>query len=219
MKNDITAKINKVGKVSRIVSKIAQVATLIGVIACIVAGVILMFVPSDAVKSFNGEASGKIVFDEEKTKNIISFADDDNSKKYINIMNFKFEVNTTETVEGDDHVVNFDTMAINADGRHFKILGIFICFAAALYSASLYVIFTFAVKFSKTLETCESPFESDVLTAMKKLGYSFIPFVVISIGLTGISSIMVTFVILVVLLFIHIFNYGAELQQESDDTV
>lgn len=216
MKNDIIAKINSVGKVSRIVSKIAQVVTLIGAIACLVVGVILIFIPADAVKSFNGTAAGTIVLDEEKSK-MISFDDSDNG--YIKFMGAEFKVNTTETVEGNNHSVNIDALAINVDGRHFKLLGIFLSFAGSLLLVSLYVVFMFAVRLSKALETCESPFEENVLTAMKKLGYSFIPFGVISLGLMGISAISLILVILVVILFINIFNYGAELQQESDDTV
>ena len=216
MKSDITEKINKVGKVSRIVSKIAQVITLIGAIACLVGGIILIFVPSDAVTSFNGTATGTIVLDEEKSK-MISFDDSDNG--HIKFMGAEFKVNTTETVEGDSNVINIDALAINIDGRHFKLIGILLSFAGVLLCTGLYIIFVFAVRLAKTLETCESPFEENVLTAMKKFGYSFIPFGVISLGLTGISAISLILVILVVILFINIFNYGAELQQESDDTV
>ena len=216
MKSDITEKINKVGKVSRIVSKIAQVITLIGAIACLVGGIILIFVPSDAVTSFNGTATGTIVLDEEKSK-MISFNDSDNG--HIRFMGAEFKVNTTETVEGDSNVINIDALAINIDGRHFKLIGILLSFAGVLLCTGLYIIFVFAVRLAKTLETCESPFEENVLTAMKKFGYSFIPFGVISLGLTGISAISLILVILVVILFINIFNYGAELQQESDDTV
>lgn len=216
MREDTISKINSVGRVSRIVSKIAQVITIISAIACLAVGIIFMFIPADAVKSFNGEAIGKIVFDEEKSK-MISFDDSDN--EHIKFMGAEFKVNTTETVEGNNRAVNIDALAINVDGRHFKLLGIFLSFSCSLLLVSLYVVFIFAVRLSKALETCKSPFEENVLTAMKKLGYSFIPFGVISVGLTGISAISLILVILVVILFINIFNYGAELQQESDDTV
>ncbi|MDE5621255.1 MAG: hypothetical protein K2I80_12210 [Ruminococcus sp.] len=135
MKNEIVEKIHSVGKVSRIVSKIAKIVTLIGVIACIIVGVMLIFIPADSVKSFNGTASGTIVFDEKKSK-MFSFYDEEN-----------------------------------------------------------------------------------VLTAMKKLGYSFISFGVLQIALTGISAITIILMIMLVLAMIHIFSYGAELQQESDETV
>lgn len=216
MKNDIIAKIHSVGKVSRIVSKIAQVVTLIGAIACLVVGVILIFIPADAIKSFNGTATGTIVFDEEKSK-MISFDDSDNG--HIKFMGAEFKVNTTETVEGNSHALNIDALAINVDGRHFKLLGIVLSFAGSLLLVSLYVVFMFAVRLSKALETCESPFEENVLIAMKKLGYSFIPFGILQIGLTGISAVTIILMIMLVLAMIYIFSYGAKLQQESDDTV
>ena len=216
MKNDIIAKINSVGKVSRIVSKIAQVITLIGAIACLVAGVILIFIPADAVTSFNGTATGTIVLDEEKSK-MISFGDSDN--EHIKFMGAEFKVNTTETVEGNSRSVNIDALAINVDGRHFKLLGITLSFAGSLLLVSLYVVFMFAVRLSKALEICESPFEENVLTAMKNFGYSFIPFGILQIGLTGISAVTIILMIMFVLAMIYIFSYGAKLQQESDDTV
>lgn len=216
MKNDIIAKIHSVGKVSRIVSKIAQVVTLIGAIACLVVGVILIFIPADAVKSFNGTATGTIVLDEEKSK-MISFDDSDN--EHIKFMGAEFKVNTTETVEGNSRSVNIDALAINVDGRHFKLLGITLSFAGSLLLVSLYVVFMFAVRLSKALEICESPFEENVLTAMKNFGYSFIPFGILQIGLTGISSVTIILMILLVLAMIYIFSYGAKLQQESDETV
>ena len=54
---------------------------------------------------------------------------------------------------------------------------------------------------------------------MKKLGISMIPFGIVSIVTSGISAIALILVIMVVMLFINIFKYGAELQQEADDTV
>ncbi|MDE7138449.1 MAG: hypothetical protein K2O29_08345 [Ruminococcus sp.] len=215
MKNEIVEKIHSVGKVSRIVSKIV---TLIGVIACIIVGVMLIFIPADSVKSFNGTASGTIVFDEKKSK-MFSFYDSDNDNKYIKFMGAEFKINTTEKVEGNNHAVNIDALAIDVDGRHFKLIGILLCFAGALFFTGLYIVFIFTVRLAKTLEVCESPFEENVLTAMKKLGYSFISFGVLQIALTGISAITIILMIMLVLAMIHIFSYGAELQQESDETV
>ncbi len=216
MKNEIIEKIHSVGKVSRIVAKIAQVVTLIGAIACLVAGVIMMFIPADSVKSFNGTASGTIVLDEEKSK---MFSFDDNDNGYFKFMGAEFKVNTTEKVEGNNHAVNIDAVAVNVDGRHFKLIGILLSFAGVLFCTGLYIVFIFTVRLSKTLETCESPFEEKVLADMKKLGFAFIPFGIIQIGLTGISNVTMILMIMLVLAMINIFSYGAKLQQESDDTI
>lgn len=216
MKNDIIEKIHSVGKVSRIVSRIAQIAALIGVVAMLVVGIMLIFVPADSIKSFDGTASGKFVLNEEKTK---IFSLDDSDNEHVKFMGAEFEVNTTETVDGNIRAVDIDALAINVDGRHFKAIGILLCCAGVLYFTGLYIVFVFTVKLAKTLEMCESPFEEKVLEAMKKLGFAFIPFGIIQIGLTGVSAVVMLLMILLVVLIIHIFSYGAKLQQESDDTV
>ena len=77
----------------------------------------------------------------------------------------------------------------------------------------------FAVRFSKTLEICNSPFEENVLADMKKLGISLIPFGIFTLVTTGVSGLVLVLIIMLVILFINIFKYGAELQQESDDMV
>ncbi|MDE6664958.1 MAG: hypothetical protein K2K14_02040, partial [Ruminococcus sp.] len=196
-------------------SRIAQIAALIGAIACFVVGVIFVFIPADSVTSFNGTATGTIVFDEEKSK-MFSFDDENDKMKFIGA---ELSFDTKETLNGNEREVEIHALAVNFSGKHFKALGIVLSFSGSLLLASLYVVFVFAVSLSKALETCESPFEENVLTAMKKLGYSFIPFGIIHIGLTGISAVTIILMIMLVIAMINIFSYGAKLQQESDDTV
>ena len=73
----------------------------------------------------------------------------------------------------------------------------------------------------RSLEICESPFEENVLKSMKRFAFSFIPVVILEILWNGhsVSSITTVFIVMVILLFSSIFNYGAQLQQESDETL
>ncbi len=213
MKNDIIEKIHSVGKVSRIVSRIAQVVALIGIVACMVAGVIGLFIPKDAMH-FNGTASGKLSLDTKITEFETSIK---NGK--VNILGAEFDVKHTETTKGNIQNVDIEVKADDVDGNVLKMMVFSAGLIGTVFCALLWLVMRFTVKLSKTLETCSSPFEENVLAAMKKLSISLIPFGIFVFGISGISAVALILMILVVMLFINIFRYGAKLQQESDDTV
>ncbi|MDE6780429.1 MAG: hypothetical protein K2J40_03095 [Ruminococcus sp.] len=214
MKNDIVAKIHSVGKVSRIVAKIAKVVALIGVIACLIVGIIGLFIPKDAMQ-FNGTASGKLSLN---TK-FVEDADIDEGNDKHSFLGADFEINVKESRDSDIQHAYIEASASNVNGNILKIFVSSVGFVGAIFSGLIWFVMVYAVKLSKTLETCNSPFEEEVLAGMKKLGVALIPFGIFTLGISGISAVALILIIMVVILFIHIFNYGAELQQESDDTV
>ncbi len=218
MKNEITAKINKVGKVSRIVSRIMQgilLATAIVIPLCIL--MVCFVMPSDSLK-IDGTAQGRISHDTKST--VFNFKDmeSDHTKFFGAELNVDVE-ETADSTEKNVNNIDVSASAKEITGKQVKIFSALLGFIAELYLVSMYIIFMFAVKLCKALEVCQSPFETEVLTAMKKLGFSFIPYGVVSIVFEGISALSVIIIFLFVLMFVYVFNYGAELQQESDDTV
>lgn len=101
-----------------------------------------------------------------------------------------------------------------------------ICFAV------FYVILRYGGKLCKAFRTCRSPFDPEVISNMKKLEIAMIPWALISIftdtfatvllmkgrpSLTVNINLLLPIFILYTLLFI--FQYGAQLQQESDETI
>ena len=54
---------------------------------------------------------------------------------------------------------------------------------------------------------------------MMNFGKSLIPMAVFFVLLYGLSGVGTALAVLVVILFIQIFKYGAKLQQESDETL
>ena len=66
---------------------------------------------------------------------------------------------------------------------------------------------------------CDSPFEAKVLKAMKAFAYSLIPWAILKAGSGSASSLSAIIFVLVAITFAHIFNYGAQLQKESDETI
>ncbi|MDE5770726.1 MAG: hypothetical protein K2I06_03700 [Ruminococcus sp.] len=214
MKNETIGKINSIGKVSRIVAKIAQVVALIGTIACLVVGVVGLFIPKNAMQ-FNGTASGKLSLN---TK-FVEDADIDEGNDKLSFLGADFEINAEESKDGDIQHVEMEASASNVNGNILKLFVSSVGFVAAVFCGLLWIVMRFAVRFSKTLEICNSPFEENVLADMKKLGISLLPFGIFTFVTTGVSGLVLVLIIMLVILFINIFKYGAELQQESDDTV
>ncbi|MCM1314322.1 MAG: hypothetical protein NC205_09490 [Prevotella sp.] len=219
MKSEITAKINTVGKYGRIVSKIMKGISLACAIVLLVCTfIVCVFLPADSLK-FDGTAQGRLSYNTEQRA--IGF--DDIENEHIKFMGAELKIDFVETADQTQENVNNIDISASAEKfttKQFKAVVALAFSGAVLILVSIYVIFMFVVKLCKALEVCQSPFETDVLTAMKKLGYAFIPFGVVSIIFNGISSALsIIMTLLVVLMFIYIFSYGAELQRESDDTV
>lgn len=218
MKNEITAKINKVGRIGRIIAKIMKGVSLACAIVLLVCTLIVcLFIPEEDLK-FNGTAQGLITYNTEST----AFSIDGLETGHKSFFGAELDAVVDETKNTAKEGFNNIDISLSAEkvtAKQVKIVFGTIGFGAVLLLASIYVIFIFVVKLCKALEVCQSPFEADVLTAVKKLGYSFAPYVVLTILFNGLSGISVIMTVLVVLLFVYIFSYGAELQQESDDTV
>ena len=49
MKTEIIAKVNKIGKAGLIITRICQVCLWIGIVACILSGIVLSFIPDDMI--------------------------------------------------------------------------------------------------------------------------------------------------------------------------
>lgn len=218
MKNEITEKINKVGKIGGIVSKVMKGISLACAIVLLVCTfIVCLFLPADSLK-FDGTAQGRLSYNTEQRA--IGFDDMENG--HIKFMGAELKIDFVETEDPKEENINNIDISASAEKfttKQFKAVVALAFSGAGLILVSIYVIFMFVVKLCKALEVCQSPFEADVITAMKKLGYSFIPFGVVSILFNNVSAISVIMTVLVVLLFIYIFSYGAELQRESDDTV
>ena len=101
------------------------------------------------------------------------------------------------------------------------------CLAGILILAASLVSCIFGKRLADALAKCDSPFEENVLKKMKAFGFSLIPFAVVSLIIKGVGLLTALFTLIIILFIIQmrfqfypgIFNYGAELQKESDETV
>ena len=215
MKNEKIVKINTIGKVSKILSIIARVVVLIAAVTMVVIGIGVIFLPGDAIQA-SGTAQGQIILDGNSLPvDIVKF---DQSNSHFSVMGMNFDYVLTETQSGSDRIIDITANADHLTGEGVKLAIILSCFFYAIMLVSVAVIFIFATKLAKALEKCESPFEENVIKALRKFSFSLIPFGAIML-LRGVGSIPIALVILIVILLSYCFSYGAQLQKESDETL
>ena len=94
-----------------------------------------------------------------------------------------------------------------------------------------FITITFIVKLCKEFKTCETPFSEGVIKRIKQVGFSLIPWCIVYPTAEAATNFMVSnnlnisidigmiIMVLVVLALAYIFQYGAMLQQESDETL
>lgn len=230
MKNANITKINKLGKVSRIILAIMRVAAIIGIVACLAGSIIVGVVFNTDSNVFNvtGTANAQITVDEDTSLiindekisiggiKVFSIKDLEESDIHADALGAKLDVDVEKT--DNNGVSVYDIKAdVNADSiASIKATMIMTLILGAVICAVMLVAVIFGGKLAKSLETCESPFEENVINAMKKFGFSLIPMAVlyISDGGIGLTSVVL---IIAIILFSYIFKYGAELQKESDE--
>ena len=103
----------------------------------------------------------------------------------------------------------------------------------ALNITMVMVTLCFISSLCKAFRDCESPFEENVVRKMRNLAYSLIPWAIFSTITNSVADSLlmnkvsvnftvdlgVIMIVLVVFVLVHIFKYGAMLQQESDETL
>lgn len=219
---DYVKRINTLGKVSKIILMIMRIVCIIGVIAAIVGGIIVLAVfptGSTAITS-NGNASFEMVVDTNRLPSSISFfEDEDITNESFKLFGTKFTLKDNIT---DNDGIQIYTMNAEFDSPNSTLLkygAVGVCFAAAIYVAFTLIVVVFAGKLAKALEKCQSPFEESVTKAMKHFALSLLIPLAFMIAEYGILNLSVFLAIIAVIIFSYIFSYGAKLQQESDETL
>lgn len=220
MKNANIKKINTLGKVSRILLIIMRVALIIGIVGCLITSVAFMAVPKTDVITADGTVSAQIKVDCEQIPSIFSddILDLDENNIDVDFMGTGIKWLVEKNKVGNDYIYDINgTLDVDqSNAVVWSIAGT--TGIAAVMCAVMLIAVIFGGKLAKALEVCSSPFETNVIEAMKKFTFSLIPIGVIAIIADGISLVTV-FIVIVAIMFAFIFKYGAELQKESDETV
>lgn len=236
MKTDAITKINKIGKIGNIFTIIARVIAFIALVIAIGGTIFLAAVPEDFVKlKMNGDAIVDVNLSainahlsEEEQKELQSDLEEGSISVATGPVSAKLGNNSA--------TVNEDGFSIHANGEmiDFSLHNVFLpLLAACIYIAMTIVTLFFIGALCKAFSTCQSPFEGNVITKMKHLAFSLIPWVILSSITNGLTEGLMTgkynfsasinldtvLVILLIFVLTYIFQYGAVLQQESDETL
>lgn len=239
MKDTAIGKIKNFGRIANIIAIIMKVILIIGMVAVIVAGIVLAVMPKDLIK-LQVDSKATVVIDAEKLGGDLLKELDDMDVDQINSelkeeLEAEMKLNNTEYAvasvnrDGNKLIVDTEVTAINLEFKNLLwVLG-----AAFISLIAAMVVTVFAGRLCKAFRDCETPFEEGIINKMKQLGYAMMPMAVLpSITDSFVNSIMagnhdvslnveLTVVLAIVIVFVlaYVFKYGAMLQKESDETL
>ncbi|MDE6434414.1 MAG: DUF2975 domain-containing protein [Lachnospiraceae bacterium] len=237
MKENAISKVNQMGRIGNILTTIAKIFVILGLTITVAGTIMFALIPEDLITAqvdgnilldINLAAVTSPVSDEEvaKAQQDIekAFKDNDiiiNGSKYgVNSVNLS---NTGISLELTDNVIDFSFHNI-----------VWAMLAALLYFIMTLVTLFFIGSLCKTFQNCSSPFEAEVIRKMKMLAYSLIPWTILTTVKDAIAQNLFTnsfelnniginlnmvLTVLIILALAYIFQYGAVLQQESDETL
>lgn len=227
MRSETIERINKFGKVGNIVTLIAKIICIVGLVGCLIATIVCTVFPENFVNIKIDTAAEVAV-----NMNVIDMKLSDDAASKI-----ASEITENVSVDGGEVtsvVIEDNTITLDATGENISfglkdIAGI--TFAATVTLATMLVTLFFIGVLCKAFAKCETPFEENVIKKMNNLAISVVPMVVFSYVtevvanyvMSGDLNLSIDFtailVILVLFMLVHIFKYGAVLQQESDETL
>ena len=235
MKEDAISKINKMGKAGSIITIILRIFVILGLVGTIMAAIVLAVLPEDTLHiRMVGTANIDVDLASVVGKNAAEEA-------LADLSEYGYEKGAELDLEG----VSYGIDKLETKGSHILMsgngeMGDFNLrkLVGPLVAVTLHLIMTLITLFFigalfKAVGKCQSPFEEDVIKKMRMFAYSLIPWVVFSsisdMASEGIFNNRVkfslsvnfnmVFVVLMILALTYIFQYGAVLQRESDETL
>lgn len=236
MKTDAITKINKIGKIGNIITIIARIFAIMLLVLSIAGTIFFAATPDDFLNvKVKGDATVDVnlsaidwTLSKEEQDTLKSDLTDDSLSVSNGPGSSELGVNSA--------VVNENGFTLRADGDmiNFSLHNAFLpTLAACIYLIMTIITLFFISALCKAFAACQSPFENNVITKMKHLAFSLIPWVILSSITNGLTEGFMTgefnitagvnldTVLVIILIFVltYIFQYGAVLQQESDETL
>ena len=235
MKEQAIQKINQIGKISSVVVLIAKILVGVGLVCTIIGAVICFAIPKELVEV---TTAGAMVIDVDFSAlgaELSELHDEAAREEAVAEMKESFESEDDEFTVVD---VTMDETGAQIAGTmaeySFTIRdGAWAVVIAAVALAMTFVTLCFISALCKAFRDCQSPFEENVINKMKNLAIALIPWCIVSsVSDSTFDSIIngkpsfslsvdlgMVLVVLIVFVIVHIFKYGAVLQQESDETL
>ena len=237
--NNIQTKVNRIGKAGRIVSIILIVLLSIGAFSLLLAGGVCAVLPEDTVEvSFRPNADvlvGRSILGQEWSRidEIVAEAQEALTGKYGEVIQF----------EKTDRGLLIRLDRLMEEGEVFRLRNALGAIWAGLVGiASAIVALVMFLKLSDAFRVCRSPFDEAVIRRMNIFAWTLIVCAVVGsfAGSAAQSAVMAfqnagihvgaknfgvsldlypIFAALIVFFLCMIFRYGAQLQQEADETL
>ncbi len=225
MKEQAVQKINKIGKISSVITLIAKIIVGTGVVLSILGAIICLAMPDALVQVASVEET---VVEVDLAGFGIHLTEAEQLEAELEMKEANTEYSVVEITE--DKIImsdTYDRIALTMKDITWIVV------LVALTLIMTFITLTFVGALCKAFRDCQSPFEDNVICKMQNLAISLIPWGVISTGAESVAGSMmnpgagmaicvdlgVVLIILVVLVLVYIFKYGAVLQQESDETL
>lgn len=225
-------KINDLGKAGSIIALIFKVIFIIGFVATLIGFIALRVLPKDLF-SINVDGVANVVVDGSGVgQNTIG---DDLTIDDINGIDGSISYNDAKlgltSVTGNGSKIEIDA-AGNIANFNMRTIS-YVVLLAMIDIAMCFVTALFAGFLCKAFANCSSPFDEDVIKKLKMFAFSLIPWALVNSVSTGMSSLIfsgnsklslnlnigIIVIVLVILALSYIFQYGAVLQKESDETL
>lgn len=232
-KEDAIRKINTMGKVGNIVALIVRIFVIVSLVLCFVGLVIVLVLPSNLCRlQVDGRAQVLVDLDafgwEAEDDLAREVQDSIKDKAGFSYGGSRFAVDQVE-MNGSKITVDSSARLTEINIRNLA----WVIASAIVILGLLLVGIIFAGRLAKSFRDCESPFEERVIRRMKQFAYSLIPWAVLSSVAGSLEqrlwmagghfsfdlNLGMIVVVLVILALAYIFQYGAILQRESDETL
>ena len=231
MENNIQTKVNKIGKAGRAVSIILIILLSIGAFGLLVGGVICAVLPKDMV-----EVTLRPVVDVKVDRELMG-TEWANIDKLLDQVQEKvgeeFEGAGVALEKTDDGLLvhvdprEEDDVTFGLRDANRAIWAGFVGIASAIVTLVMFL------QLCKAFQACRTPFDEPVIKRMNTFAWTMIVCAVVSCFARGAASAILSgwqrvsftlnfssiFIALIVFFLCMVFRYGAQLQQEADETL
>lgn len=237
MKEQAVQKINSMGKVGGILILIAKILCGIALALSIIGTIVMICIPRDFI-TLQGSTSGTVIINMDAIGRVLTDEERDNinnGKTFgDDTFTYGFSANkvTLDQFSAEDDTIRISSTDTLTNSVSLRDLGYVLVTAVITIAMTLVSLF-FAGFLCKAFKECQSPFEENVIKKMRGFAYSLIPWVILnSTSRSMIDSLLngklnvrislditMLIIVLIILALVYIFQYGAMLQQESDETL
>lgn len=230
MKTEAIQKINKIGKISNVITLIAKILVGIGMVLSIIGAVICFVIPESMLKM---SVVGEVVM--EVDYSALGVTIPQNQMKLAKDV-LASEISEDEKNDFSEFDITEEKVMLRGDLEDYSFTMRDVAWLVVLAMIALVMTFVtliFVGGLCKAFRDCNSPFETNVIRKMQNLAIALIPWTITSTVTNSVSESIknsrlslsftvdlgVILVVLIVLVLVYIFKYGALLQQESDETL